>query len=82
MLGMLIVIFSHNRIASRSRFTREGLVFIDDLLGISADLNVGSVAFEILRSGRPATTTVTIAIVIVDIIITATAPHWASGIWT
>ena len=46
MLGMLEIVLGHHRIAGGLGITRQLEVFLGDMLGIAADLDVRTVALE------------------------------------
>ncbi len=52
MLGMLEEIFGGNSVAVRRRFTRQCDIPLENLIGVTANLDVWAVAFEKLTSVR------------------------------
>ena len=50
--GVLVIVFRHDRVSRGRRLTGQGLILVDDLLRVSANLDVGPIAVEILRSRR------------------------------
>ena len=68
-LRVLIEIFRSNRVTSDPRFTREGNVALEYLMGVAPNLQVGAIAVEgVAALGRSG---------LVDWPVTLVAPAWA-----
>ena len=66
MFGMLVVVLSGNGVAGRARVAGKLQIFLGDVRGRAADLDVGSVRFE--HTGhRVLTAPVVIVVVIVPV---------------
>lgn len=46
MLGVLVIVFGHHRVAGRLGIARQLQILLGDMLGIAADLDVRPIAFE------------------------------------
>jgi hypothetical protein len=72
MFGMLVVVFSGDRIAGRARVARQLDVFFGDVGGSAADLDVGPVGF--IDPGHRVLAAPVIITIVVVIVIPVTHP--------
>ncbi len=79
MVGVLVVGFGQDAIAGRGRFTGQRLIFVEDLVGITADPNVGTAAIENLVSIGGAVGAVMLGLVMVSVATTAAAATTATA---